>query len=199
MTVPIILASQSDIRRALLANAGIACEVLPARVDEQAVKSALIAEEAPPRDIADALAELKSLKISERSPDALVIGCDQVLAFDGKILSKPTSQDEARTQLTALRGKAHRLISAAVICQAGRPIWRHVGVVQMQMRDVSDTYLNAYIARNWDSIRHSVGAYKLEEEGVRLFQRIEGDHFHVLGLPLLELIGFLAARGDIDT
>ncbi|MEI4261535.1 Maf family protein [Roseovarius sp. D0-M9] len=199
MTVPIILASQSDIRRALLANAGIACEVQPARVDEQAVKSALIAEEAPPRDIADALAELKSLKISERSPDALVIGCDQVLAFDGKILSKPTSQDEARTQLTALRGKAHRLISAAVICQAGLPIWRHVGVVQMQMRDVSDTYLNAYIARNWDSIRHSVGAYKLEEEGVRLFQRIEGDHFHVLGLPLLELIGFLAARGDIDT
>ncbi|SEK74664.1 septum formation protein [Roseovarius nanhaiticus] len=197
MAVRIILASQSPIRRDLLTRAGIPHEVQPARVDEDAVKSALLAEEAPPRDIADALAELKAQKISERIPDALVIGCDQVLAFDGDILSKPASPEEARTQLGRMRGKAHRLISAAVICEGGRPIWRHVGVVQMQMRDVSNDYLDDYIARNWDSIRHSVGAYKLEEEGVRLFQRITGDHFHVLGLPLLELISFLAIRGEI--
>ena len=199
MTVRIILASQSQIRRQLLANAGIACEVQPARVDEDAVKAALRAESATPRDTADALAELKATKISERAPGALVIGCDQVLAFDGRILSKPVNKEDAWVQLCDLRGKTHRLVSAAVICQEGRPIWRHVGVVQMQMRDVSDSYLNDYIARNWDSIRHSVGAYKLEEEGVRLLSRVSGDYFHVLGLPLLELIGFLAARGEIET
>ncbi|WP_281967112.1 Maf family protein [Roseovarius nanhaiticus] len=197
MAVRIILASQSPIRRDLLTRAGIPHEVQPARVDEDALKSALLAEEAPPRDIADALAELKAQKISERIPDALVIGCDQVLAFDGDLLSKPANPEEARTQLGRMRGTVHRLISAAVICEGGRPIWRHVGVVQMQMRDVSNDYLDDYIARNWDSIRHSVGAYKLEEEGVRLFQRITGDHFHVLGLPLLELISFLAIRGEI--
>jgi len=199
MTVRIILASQSSIRRSLMSNAGIAFDVQAPRIDEDAVKSSLLAEGAPPRDIADALAEMKALKISERVPSALVIGCDQVLAFDGRILSKPTDASDARAQLAELRGQAHRLISAAVICEGGRPIWRHVGVVQMQMRDISDEYLDAYIARNWESIRQSVGGYKLEEEGVRLFQRITGDHFHVLGLPLLELIGFLAARGDIQT
>ncbi|MFD0859492.1 Maf family protein [Roseovarius aquimarinus] len=199
MTVRIILASQSQIRRQLLANAGIACDVMPARVDEEAVKDALLAEGATPRDTADALAELKAAKISERERGALVIGCDQVLAFDGKILSKPASPEEARAQLRALRGKTHRLVSAAVICEDGRPTWRHVGVVQMQMRDVSDAYLDDYIARNWESIRHSVGAYKLEEEGVRLLSRVSGDYFHVLGLPLLELIGFLAAREEIET
>ena len=199
MTVRIILASQSQIRTDLLRNAGIPHETHAARVDEAAVKDALLAENAPPRDIADALAELKAQKISEREPDAIVIGCDQVLAWDGRILSKPHSPEEARAQLAELRGQTHRLISAAVICEGGRPVWRHVGVVQMRMRDVSDAYLDGYIARNWDSIRHSVGAYKLEEEGVRLFHAISGDHFHVLGLPLLELIGFLAVRGEIET
>ncbi len=199
MTVRIILASQSEIRRSLLETARIDCGVQPARVDEDSIKSSLMAENAPPRDIADALAEMKALKVSERTPGALVIGCDQVLTFEGRLLSKPASPEDARAQLAELRGKGHRLISAAVICEAGKPIWRHVGVVQMQMREVSDGYLDTYVARNWDSIRQSVGAYKLEEEGVRLFSRITGDHFHVLGLPLLELIGFLAARGDIDT
>jgi len=98
-----------------------------------------------------------------------------------------------------MRGKVHRLLTAAVIYEGGAPVWRHVGVVQLQMRDVSDSYLDDYVARNWDSIRHSVGAYKLEEEGVRLFGRITGDYFHVLGLPLLELLGFLMTRGVLDT
>ena len=199
MTVRIILASQSAIRRTLLQNAGIACDVQPARVDEEAVKSALLAEGATPRDVADALAEMKARKISERYPDALVIGCDQVLALDERILSKPETPDDARDQLMTMRGKTHRLMSAAVICQGGAPVWRHVGVVQIQMRDVSNDYLDDYIARNWDSICNSVSAYKLEEEGVRLIQRITGDHFHVMGLPLIEVISYLAARGELAT
>jgi septum formation protein len=197
MTVRIILASQSAIRRTLLENAGIAIEVMPARIDEDAVRSALLADGASTRDIADALAEMKARKIGERHMDALVIGCDQVLDLDGRIMSKPQTPQDAHAQLTKMRGTVHKLLSAAVIYSDGRPVWRHVGVVQMQMRDVSDGYLDDYIARNWDSIRHSVGAYKLEEEGVRLFERIAGDHFHVMGLPLLEIITFLTARKDL--
>lgn len=198
MAVRIILASQSAIRRRLLENAGIPCDVQVAHVDEKTVKSALLARKVPPGDIADALAGLKAQKISQQHPGALVIGCDQLLEFDGRILSKPASLTAAREQLLALSGQAHRLFSAAVICQDGQPLWRHVGVVQMQMRAISRAYLDDYITRNWDSIRESVGAYKLEEEGVRLFQSITGDHFHVMGLPLLEIISFFIARGVIE-
>ena len=106
--------------------------------------------------------------------------------------------DAAVAQLFALRGDTHALLSAAVIFEAGKPVWRHVGKVRMQMRAASDTYVAGYVERNWDSVRHAVGAYKLEEEGVRLFTRVEGDYFHVLGMPLLELLAFLTLRGDID-
>ncbi|HEY9040272.1 MAG TPA: Maf family nucleotide pyrophosphatase [Roseovarius sp.] len=199
MSVRIILASTSEIRRTLLQNTGVDFDVMAARVDEEGVKASLVAEDAPPRDIADALAELKARKISERHPGAMVIGCDQVLELDGAILSKPSTQEEARAHLARMNGKTHRLLTAAVICEGGAPVWRHVGVVQLRMRDVSDSYLDDYVARNWDSIRHSVGAYKLEEEGVRLFGQITGDYFHVLGLPLLELLGFLMTRGVLDS
>ncbi len=198
MSVRMILASNSEIRRSLLRNAGVNFDVEPARVDEDAIKASLVAEGAPPRDIADALAELKARKISERYRNALVIGCDQILELDGLILSKPVTPKDAIAQVSQMRGKTHRLISAAVIYEDGAPVWRHVGVAQMHMRDVSDSYLNDYVARNWDSIRHSVGAYKLEEEGARLFARITGDYFHVLGLPLLELLGYLTTRGVLD-
>lgn len=198
MVIPLVLASGSDIRAQLLRNAGVGFDVLVARVDEQAVKNALLAEHAPPRDIADALAEIKARRISEKRPDALVIGCDQVLDLKGVLLSKPESPEQALEQLTALRGNSHKLLSAAVICQAGRPVWRHVGQVRLTMRQSSDAYLAGYVARNWDSIRHAVGGYKLEEEGVRLFSTIDGDYFNVLGMPLLELLNFLALRGVID-
>lgn len=195
----IILASGSDIRNTLLRNAGLDVEVSPARVDEDAVRESMIAEDASPRDIADTLAELKASKQSARNLGALVVGCDQVLSFERRILSKPETPQQALEQLREMRGKRHELLSAAVICEDGKAIWRHVGVVRMMMRDVSDAYLQSYVTRNWDSIRHAVGAYKLEEEGVRLFSQVHGDYFNVLGLPLIELLSYLALRGDIET
>ncbi|WP_170382323.1 Maf family protein [Ruegeria atlantica] len=198
MSVPIILASGSFIRAQLLENAGVPFSVQVARVDEDTMKRALLAGEASPRDIADALAEMKARKVSDKNPGAMVLGCDQVLDFDGQLLSKPETPEDALGQLKAMRGKRHMLLSAAVIYQDGEPIWRHVGQVRLRMRMSSDAYLRDYINRNWDSIRHAVGAYKLEEEGVRLFATIDGDYFNVLGMPLLELLNYLAVKGVID-
>jgi len=197
MTAPIILASGSEIRRRLLENAGVPVEVVVPRVDEQSVTDALISEGAPPRDVADALADLKARRVAERRPEALVIGCDQVLDIDGRLLSKPASPEEARAQLAALNGRRHRLHSAAVVHEDGRAVWRHVGEVRLTMRACSEAYLDDYLARNWNSVRTAVGAYKLEEEGARLFSRIEGDYFSVLGLPLLELLSWLTLRGRV--
>lgn len=198
MTAHIVLASGSEIRAHLLRQAGIGFECDVPRLDEQSVKAALLAEEAPPRDIADALAEAKARKVSRKHPGQLVLGCDQVLDFEGRLLSKPASAEAAVTQLKEMRGKRHMLLSAAVICRDGEPIWRHVGQVRLVMRNCSDAYLEDYVARNWDSIRHAVGAYKLEEEGVRLFAGMDGSYFNVLGLPLMELISYLGLQGVIE-
>lgn len=199
MTESIILASGSSIRTRLLANAGVEHAVQVPRIDEGAIRQSLEAEDASPRDIADTLAEMKAQRIAAKSPDALVIGCDQILAQGKMILSKAETPETALAQLQILRGGTHQLLSAAVIYGEGKPLWRHVGVVRLHMRDVSDAYLQDYVARNWDSIRHSVGGYKLEEEGVRLFTRIEGDYFTVLGLPLLELLSYLTLRGTLPS
>lgn len=199
MSAPVILASGSEIRAQLLKNAGLNFDVSVARIDEDAIRSSLQAEHASPRDVADTLAELKAQRVAARHPEALVIGCDQVLALGQEIFSKPETPEDALSQLKMLRGEKHQLLSAAVIYGEGKPLWRHVGVVRLFMRDASDDYLNDYVTRNWDSIRHSVGAYKLEEEGVRLFTRIEGDYFNVLGLPLLELLSYLTLRGTLPS
>lgn len=197
MAQRLILASGSEIRAQLLRQSAVDFEVCVARVDEDMVRETMLHEGAPPRDVADMLAEMKTRKVSEKNAGALVLGCDQVLEHRGAILSKPVSPEDALGQLKALRGDRHTLLSAAVICENGKPIWRNVGVVRLRMHDASDSYLDDYVARNWDSIRHSVGAYKLEEEGVRLFSRVDGDYFTVLGLPLLEVLSYLALRGDL--
>mgnify|MGYP001413992871 FL=1 len=198
MTDQIILASGSDIRAQLLRNAGVNFDVIPAKIDEDMIKASLKAEGASSRDLADALAEFKARKISEKHRDALVLGCDQVADLGGEVMSKPRDIDDAIAQLTAMSGMTHRLFSAAVLYKDGEPLWRHVGTVRLKMRDLSTQYIADYVARNWDSIRHSVGGYKLEEEGVRLFAKVDGDYFNVLGLPLTELLSYLIMRGELD-
>jgi septum formation protein len=198
MVMPVILASGSEIRAQMLRQAGVDFDVQVARVDEKMIREALVADGALPRDIADALAESKARKVAQKNYDAFVIGCDQVLEFNGNLLSKPKSPDEAIDQIIAMRGERHTLLSAAVIYNEGKPIWRHVGQVRLRMRDATDAYISGYVERNWDSIQNSVGGYKLEEEGVRLFHSVEGDYFNVLGMPLLPLLAFLTLRGVIE-
>ena len=194
----LILASASEIRQTLLRQAGIPFKAHAARIDEATITAAMSNEGGTARDIADALAEFKARKIAAKHPDAMVIGCDQVLEFRGNLLSKPTGLEDAISQLIMLRGQQHKLHSAIVVYENGEPVWRHVGQVRLLMRDLSDDYIAKYMSRNWPGIADSVGSYKLEQEGSRLFSRIEGDYFTVLGLPLLELVGFLTQRGVIE-
>ena len=198
MSKSIILASSSEIRQTLLKNAGIGFDVIPARIDEETIKTTLTYEKAKSRDIADALAEYKARKISAKHPGSIVLGCDQVLSFENKLISKPNNVEKLIDQLKELRGKPHNLLSAAVIYENDEAKWRYVGAVKLTMRSLSDRYIEDYAMRNWPSVQYCVGGYKLEEEGSLLFSRIEGDYFHVLGLPLLEVITYLIERGDLN-
>ncbi len=194
----LVLASTSATRAELLARAGIAVVRVAPRVDEEEAKAALRAEGASPRDQADALAEMKALRISARLPGALVIGADQVLDLGGEAFDKPQSLEEARAQLLRLRGARHHLYSAAVVARDGAPVWRQIARASLTMRDFSEAFLDRYIEEEGEALLSTVGAYRVEARGVQLFSRIEGDWFAILGLPLLELAAWLRVTGALE-
>jgi septum formation protein len=196
----LILASQSSARRMLLSNAGVAFEAMAPMVDEEAAKVALRAQGISPRDLADALAELKALKLSGRFPADLVLGCDQTLSLESGIMfDKPESHAALKDQLRTLSGKTHGLWSAAVLAQGGSPIWRHVERCRMTVRPLSDAFIDDYIEAEGDALLGCVGGYRLEARGVQLFSHIEGSHSGILGLPLLSLLDILRTRGVIGS
>ena len=192
----LILASQSAARRAMLTAAGVPHHALPAHVDEEAITAALAAERAPPESIADALAEVKALKISRQHADTLVLGADSVVVTgDGQLINKPETRARAQAQLRALSGTPHRLISAAVICEEGRPVWRHTGAARLAMRPLSDAFITAYLDEEGEAVLGCAGCYRIEGLGAQLFTRVDGDQFTIRGLPLLAVLDYLRTRG----
>ena len=196
----IILASQSAARRAMLAAAGIDHQALPAHIDEDGVTSALQAEAASAERIADALAELKAVKISRRNPGLLVLGADTVVvAADGALLAKPETRPRAEAQLRQLSGTTHRLVSAAVIAENGTAVWRANGSARLTMRPLSDGFIADYLDREGDAVLGCVGCYRIEGLGAQVFTRVDGDQFTIRGLPLLALLDYLRVRGVLPS
>lgn len=192
----VVLASQSASRRAMLTSAGVPFEPVSAGVDEESAKAALIADGFGARDMADALAELKAIKVSSGDGQALVLGCDSVVALeDGSMLDKPRDRAEAAEHLRRLSGKRHELVSAAVMAEGGRPVWRVVDRARMHVRPLSDAFIESYLDLEWPEISWCVGCYRIEGPGAQLFSRIEGSQFTVLGLPLLPVLDYLRVRG----
>lgn len=188
----LILASASPSRRQLLTNAGLAFETEVSGVDEDEITRSLTADRAPPQAIAEALAEMKALRVSRRHHDAMVIGGDSTLACNGRLFDKPTTMEAARQQLLALAGQTHELFSSVVVARGGVRLWHHTGRARLTMRAFDQSFVDAYLERAGDTVLSSVGAYQLEGLGANLFARIEGDYFTILGLPLLPLLSFLA-------
>jgi septum formation protein len=196
----LVLASQSASRRAMLDAAGVPYEAIAARVDEESAKAGLRSDGIAPRDLADALAELKAVKVSGGMPDALVLGSDSLVAFeDGTMLDKPIDRDQAAAHLRLMSGKRHDLVSAAVIAEDGRPVWRVVDRAKMSVRPLSEGFIDQYLDLEWPAISACVGCYRIEGPGVQLFERIEGSQFTVLGMPLLPVLDYLRTRGVLTS
>ena len=194
----LILASTSSARRMMLTQAGVPCDAMSPMVDEVSIKQSLLSHNLGARDIADALAEAKAVKLSSKFPQAFVIGADQTLeCADGVMLDKPESQANAIAQLTQMAGATHKLYSAVVVAERGEPVWRFVATSRMTVRPLSDAFITAYVASNWDAIRHCVGCYEIEGAGAQLFSQIQGGHFDIMGLPLLPLLSFLREKGHL--
>jgi septum formation protein len=193
---PVILASASQIRATLLANAGVAATCRPADIDEGALRADMSRDgPPPPPEVALALAHAKAAVIAGENDGAIVIGADQVLALDGEIFEKPASIGAARLQLMRLRGRPHRLISAFVCRLGDRVLTEQVSSAELVMRDFTDAFLDRYMEEAGEAVLHSVGAYQLEGPGAQLFEHIDGDYFTILGLPMLPLLAVLRRAG----
>lgn len=195
MNETLILASGSQTRRQMLEKAGVAVDVFPATIDEPALKASLIETGAPVRDIADALADAKARSVSHQHPDKLILAADQILVQDDIIYSKAKTKEAARCTLQKLSGNQHQLVSAAVVYDGSSPVWRHVSIAKLQVRNLSDTFIDWYLEKLGDDAFWSVGCYQLEGLGAQLFEQVEGDFFTVLGLPLVPVLDFLRRRG----
>ena len=195
----LILASGSKARSEMLSSAGVSHDVDVARIDEQLIKESMSQEDHPPRDIADALAQSKASKIARRQPGRLVLGADQILVHGGKIYDKPKDLDEAREQILALKGEAHRLISACVMMIDDKVTFRHIDIAKLVVREFSEEFLQDYLKEEGDQILSCVGSYRLEARGAQLFSTISGDYFTILGLPLLPCLQHLRDQGMLKT
>lgn len=194
----LVLASSSATRQLMLTAAGVPYEVVVPRVDEDAAKDAFRARGLNARDLADALAELKAMRVSTSRPGDIVLGCDQTLMIDsGTMLDKPGHDLPAHLQ--CLSGKTHHLFSAIVAVENGRPVWRHVEKATLTMRELSATFIQDYVASEGKSVAGCVGGYRIEGLGAQLFSRIEGSHFTILGLPMMPLLAWLRVRGELTS
>jgi len=196
----LLLASASPFRRKMLEAAGVPFRVVPANVDETALKRTLPAQglKGTPAAVAEAVAAAKAEAVSSGFPESLVVGADQVLALEEETLDKPGDLAAARAQLERLRGRTHRLFSAVALAQGGQVVWSKVERATLTMRDFSGEFLDAYLARCGTGLCQIVGSYEIEGPGIQLFERVEGDHFTIIGLPLMPLLAQLRARGVIQ-
>lgn len=194
----LVLASASAVRARLLHAAGITFHVDPAQIDEDAHKNALVAQGLDARTVAEALADVKALAVASRKPEAVVIGADQVLSLDGELVSKAPDLAAARAQLSRLRGRVHALITATSLALGDTVLWRHTAQSDLWVRSFSDAFLDGYLAHEGEAVLSSVGCYRLEGMGIQLFERIAGDYFSVLGLPLIPLLTALRDQGLIE-
>jgi septum formation protein len=197
MPAPLILASTSTARANMLRAAGVEIEIVPARVDESELKHSLKQQGADVETASIALAELKALQVSRAKPGRLVLGADQMLDCEGAWFDKPETRAGAKTQLLTLRGKTHRLTSAAVLARDGQRIWHHAAAARLTMRVFTDPFLELYLEQAGDAVLSSVGAYQLEGLGAQMFQKMDGDFFTILGLPLLPVLDILREQSAL--